>query len=59
MLKQIQPVAGAYKSPQIAHSDDDGQHQYILKPVSGEGRVRTFLSPHESNADWQEFGRLS
>jgi len=23
----------------ISHSDHDGQHQYILKPVSGEGRI--------------------
>ncbi|PPQ64275.1 hypothetical protein CVT24_008413 [Panaeolus cyanescens] len=23
----------------ISHKDDDGQHQYILKPVSGEGRI--------------------
>ncbi|PPQ80804.1 hypothetical protein CVT25_001929 [Psilocybe cyanescens] len=26
-------------SSMISHKDDDGQHQYILKPVSGEGRI--------------------
>ncbi|KIM48205.1 hypothetical protein M413DRAFT_439924 [Hebeloma cylindrosporum] len=26
-------------SSMISHSDDDNQHQYILKPVSGEGRI--------------------
>ncbi|KAH9486936.1 Vacuolar protein sorting-associated protein 13 [Psilocybe cubensis] len=26
-------------SSMISHTDDDGQHQYILKPVSGEGRI--------------------
>ncbi|KDR84988.1 hypothetical protein GALMADRAFT_233521 [Galerina marginata CBS 339.88] len=26
-------------SAMISHNDDDGQHQYILKPVSGEGRI--------------------
>ncbi|KAJ3515399.1 hypothetical protein NLJ89_g1777 [Agrocybe chaxingu] len=35
------PTAESIKrfSAMISHSDDDSQHQYILKPVSGEGRI--------------------